>query len=402
MDIVTEKEVNRILVVDALRGFALVSIMLLHNIEMFEVQGAKTFLPLWMVSIDKIVWDTFFFLFGGKSYAIFALLFGLTYYIQTHNQEEQGNDFRFRFLWRMFLLMGFGLINTLFYQGEILVLYAMVGIFLIPFNKMSNKIVFITALILLFQPILWCKLILAINNPSPILIEPSFMPFYMKVGDYLTGDSIFQLMKSNITNGRIASLLWFWENGRVDQSLGLFLMGFLAGRKRIFFNSPKNITLWKKILIISIIVFIPLHILKLNTELISNSKNIINITSSILRLWSNLALMLVLISGFILLFYNKKSQKVLDKLSPIGKMSLTNYILQSVVGACIYYGFGLGMYRYLGATYCLIIGIVLAIAMGLFSNYWMKKYKKGLFENLWHKLTWIGTTKSNLQLEVKK
>ena len=74
-------EIKRLHVVDALRGFAIVSIMLLHNIEHFDFYYSPQGLPAWMTLLDKHIWDTLFFLFGGKSYAIFSLLFGLTFFI---------------------------------------------------------------------------------------------------------------------------------------------------------------------------------------------------------------------------------------------------------------------------------------------------------------------------------
>jgi uncharacterized protein len=140
---------NRLHVVDALRGFAIVSIMLLHNIEHFDFYYLPENLPDWMVALDKGVWDTLFFLFGGKSYAIFALLFGLTYFIQTDNQQKKGKDFRERFAWRLLLLLGFGIINSTFYMGDILFVYALLGFTLIPVTRLSNKTVFTIALILL-------------------------------------------------------------------------------------------------------------------------------------------------------------------------------------------------------------------------------------------------------------
>lgn len=88
---------TRLHVVDALRGLALVSIMLLHNLEHFDVYFLPPNLPLWMVDLDKFIWDSLFFLFAGKSYAICALLFDLTFFIQTDNQNKRGNDFRARF-----------------------------------------------------------------------------------------------------------------------------------------------------------------------------------------------------------------------------------------------------------------------------------------------------------------
>lgn len=58
--------VKRLHVVDALRGFAIVSIMLLHNIEHFDFYFEPTGLPQWMQAVDGVIWDTMFFLFGGK------------------------------------------------------------------------------------------------------------------------------------------------------------------------------------------------------------------------------------------------------------------------------------------------------------------------------------------------
>lgn len=384
---------GRITVVDALRGFALVSIMALHNVETFEVHGMPENIPQWMAGLDSFIWDAVFFLFGGKSYAIFALLFGLTFFIQTHNQEKAGKDFRLRFAWRLVLLFGFGIINTLFYQGEILIFYALIGFLLIPFAKLGNKALFIVALVFLFQPVLWYKAIIAILNPDMQPGMPSFMPYYMKVGEFQRGDSLLLLMKSNLTNGRIASLLWLWEAGRTAQTLGLFLLGYLAGRKRIFFNTPENIKFWKRTLIISAILFIPFIYLKSNPQIFTDSRIVSSSTGSIITMWANLSLMLVFVSGFILLFYNVKCQPILNKLSPIGKMSLSNYIIQSIIGSGIYYGFGLGMYRYAGSTYCLLIGITLAFAQGILSTYWFKKYRRGPLESLWHNLTWLGTDK---------
>ena len=88
---------TRLLVVDALRGFAIVSILLVHNLEHFDYLYFPKQLPQWMKAMDKIVWNTTFFLFSGKSYAIFALLFGLTFFIQSDNQAQKGKDFRGRF-----------------------------------------------------------------------------------------------------------------------------------------------------------------------------------------------------------------------------------------------------------------------------------------------------------------
>lgn len=66
-------------------------------------------------------------------------------------------------------------------------------------------------------------------------------------------------------------------------------------------------------------------------------------------------------------------------------MSLTNYISQSIMGVTIYYGFGLAMYKYAGATASLLIFTVQLI----FSRWWLARHKQGPLEFLWRKGTWI-------------
>ena len=89
----------RIEVVDALRGFAVMAIILLHNIEHFNLYNFPEATTDFMKALDKGVWDTLFFLFSGKAYAIFALLFGFSFFIQFDNQARKGKDFRLRFFW---------------------------------------------------------------------------------------------------------------------------------------------------------------------------------------------------------------------------------------------------------------------------------------------------------------
>ena len=125
---------KRIDILDVLRGFAIVSIMLLHSIEHFDMYYLPETLPTWMKSLDKGIWDSMFFLFGGKSYSIFALLFGVTYAIQLSRQQEKGASFDGRFAWRMLLLLGFGILNSVFFQGDILGIYAVIGLLLIPLS----------------------------------------------------------------------------------------------------------------------------------------------------------------------------------------------------------------------------------------------------------------------------
>ena len=75
---------SRIEVVDALRGFAVMAIILVHNLEHFIFPVYPTDSPNWLNILDQGIFNGIFSLFAGKAYAIFALLFGFTFYIQTN------------------------------------------------------------------------------------------------------------------------------------------------------------------------------------------------------------------------------------------------------------------------------------------------------------------------------
>jgi len=384
----TESTSPRLHVVDALRGFAILSIMLLHNIEHFDFYFSPTNLPAWMPAVDKGIWETLFFLFGGKSYAIFALLFGLTFFIQSNNQEKKGNDFRGRFAWRLLLLLGFGFINSAFYQGDILTIYALIGFTLIPVAKLNNKTVFIIASILMLQPYEWFNVISGLQHPEVKLANPLSWAYFGKMGEYLPGDSIVKTWIGNLTNGKTAVLLWTWEAGRVFQTASLFMLGMLAGRKKLFVTSDMNTRFWVRTLIIATLLFIPLFILKNNISAWITGEAIRRPLETIITSWSNMAFMFMLVSGFVV-GYAKLSGGFLDILTPFGKMSLSNYMMQSILGSMIYYGFGLGLYQYTGSTYCLFIGLALAAFQWFFCTWWLKNHQYGPLEGIWHKLTWI-------------
>ncbi|WP_281299133.1 DUF418 domain-containing protein [Flavobacterium limnophilum] len=380
----------RVEVVDALRGFAIMSIMFLHNIEHFDYYYFPEALPEWMKVMDKIIWEILFFLFGGKSYAIFALLFGFSFYIQNDNQEKKGNDFRLRFLWRLLLLLGFGILNTVFYEGDILVLYAVLGVVLILVCKWNDKAVFITALILMLQPLEWSKYFYMLLHPDYVPMPNLSEHYFGMMGDYLKSNSFMDYAVGNLTIGRWASIFWSWENGRFFQAPALFMFGLLLGRKKLFIASVESNLFWKKALQYAIVFFILSFTFKTFLPELIERKTLMNSLSVIVTSWSNLAFMIVLVSTFILLYRKESVCNLLSKLIPFGKMSLTNYILQSIVGCFIYYRYGLGLVEYTGATYSLLIGIGLFILQLFFCKWWLAKYKQGPLEYIWHKATWIS------------
>ncbi len=114
---------------------------------------------------------------------------------------------------------------------------------------------------------------------------------------------------------------------------------------------------------------------------------------TVFDMWQKLAFTGVLVSSFILLFQNKRFSKAVDSLRFYGKMSLTNYITQSIVGAIIYFQFGLYLAPYCGAAASLLIGCVVFLIQAKLCRWWLSVHRQEPLEYIWHKWTWIGTDK---------
>lgn len=382
----------RIEVVDALRGFAVMAILLVHNLEHFIFPVYPTSLPNWLNVLDQGVFSIVFALFAGKAYAIFALLFGFTFYVQSNNQRRQGKDFGYRFLWRLVLLAGFATVNAAFFPaGDVLLLFVVVGIILFFTRNWSDKAIFLTAAIFLLQPVEWYHYIANLINPLHQLPDLKVGEMYAEVADYTKAGNFWDFIVGNITLGQKASLLWAVNAGRFFQTAGLFLLGFYIGRKQLFVASEKNFCLWIKILIISALTFAPLYALK---ELVMEGDTIVQQSvGTAFDMWQKLAFTLVLVASFVLLYQRKAFSKSVSDLRFYGKMSLTNYVSQSIIGAFIYFPFGLSLAPYCGYTISLLIGILIFLLQVKFCKWWLSRHKQGPLEGIWHKWTWLGTNK---------
>lgn len=386
------KKSPRIEVVDALRGFAVMAILLVHNLEHFIFPVYPTETSGWLKILDQGIFNGVFSLFAGKAYAIFALLFGFTFYVQSNNQKRHGKDFGYRFLWRLVLLVGFATLNAAFFPaGDVLLLFAIVGTVLFFTRNWSDKAVLITSFLFLFQPMEWYHYIAHLLNSAHQLPNLNVGAMYTEVAEYTKNGTFGEFIIGNITLGQMASLFWAISEGRFIQTAGLFLLGYYAGRKQLFVSSESNLRLWVKILIVSALAFAPLYSLK---ELIMTNDALIQKTiGTVFDMWQKLTFTLVLVASFVLLYQNKTFCKKMDSLRFYGRMSLTNYITQSIVGAIIYFPFGLYLAPYCGYTLSLVIGIFLFLLQVQFCKWWLGKHKQGPLEQIWHRWTWIGISK---------
>ena len=169
-------------------------------------------------------------------------------------------------------------------------------------------------------------------------------------------------------------------------------MGLYIGRKELFVTSELHLKFWIKALILAAISFAPLYSLK---ELImqSDSDLVKQTVGTAFDMWQKFAFTIVLVASFVILYQKEKFKNAVTSLRFYGKMSLTNYITQSIAGAIIYFPFGLYLAPYCGYTVSVLIGFVLFLLQVRFCKWWLSGHKQGPLESIWHKWTWMFSNK---------
>ncbi len=389
--------------IDCLRGFAIMGIMLVHSIGHFNFYmfPAPETQAAWLTALDPYVWDTLFFLFAGRAYSIFAILFGFTFFLMVEKQHKAGEDFGYRFLWRMLLLAGFAFINGMFFPGEVLLMYSIIAVVLFAVRHFETRSLLIVSVLLLSQPLEWTRYTYYLFNNDYAALALNTDELWNKLAQGQKGGSLWNLIVNNTLYGHKVSLLWSYEVGRIAQSAGLFVLGYWLGKKQFFYDTPEHTKLWLRTLVTSILLFIPLYWLEKNLgtyfELPLHKATLLVMVD----MYGNLAFTLILLSSFLLLFKTRLFSKMVSGLKYCGRMSLTAYFMQYLLGSFVFYGYGLGLGIETRPTVSLGIGVVLFILQYYLCKFWILKYQQGPLEILWHKLTWVKSPTSLIQITEK-
>ncbi len=389
---------KRIQTVDALRGFAIIGILLLHSIEHFNfyVYPDAAQQSVEMASMNNNIWNTMFFIFGSKAYGIFALLFGFTFHLQYSKQASKGIDFGSRFLWRMVLLFGFGWINSILFPGEILLIYAILSPSLFFIRKLSNKAVLIFSIIFLLQPLEVYYAVRTYIDSTYIVPVINTANLWNNVVGYIHDGSVINMVKYSYS-GAISTFVWSLQTGRILQTIGLFALGLYLGRINIFEHTKQNLQKFMLILIPSLIMFSLVLVVHYSLE--SEQGPFIYRARVLTEVWKNLFQILSMVSLFVILSYTKIFKIITKPLNSYGRMSLSNYIMQSLAGGLLFYPYGLGLAYKLNIFYSLLLGLVLVMLFIVLCNIWFKIFKQGPLEKLWHTLTWLNIPSLNKSLK---
>lgn len=360
---------SRIKMVDALRGFALLGLFLVHCLERFELY--------WLAPAPDPWFDWVMALFAGKSFAIFALLFGFGFATIMANERGRGGDFTWRFAWRLVLLLAFGTAHVFFYRGDILQVLAITGLLLIPFDRIrSDRLLLVLAALAFLQLPLWLRWWAAGHGAEWAVAAP----LYFSWGDLqtLAEGSAIAVALDNLGPGSVGKWSFYLETGRVTEIAGLFLAGMVLHRRRLFLDAAQHRGTWLAIAAASAVLWGLANAAPaaFGTEAQRQSAD------WLLAQARNLPAMAFQVAVFVLL-WQSPVRRLLATLAPAGRMTLTLYIGQSILGVLLFYGYGLDLWDKVSNAEAVLWGIAAFAVQMAMAAWWFRRFRYGPLEWLW-------------------
>lgn len=345
---------ERLTILDSLRGFAIFGILVV-NIIAFSLPKHD----LNLISFQSSAWYNVFanwlstHFFEGKFYILFSFLFGIGFSVQLSSiQKKNGNLWAF-YPRRLLILFLIGIIHSLLWWGDVLRLYAILGFGLLLLKDFSIKSLLILS-----------ALFLGLS---------AIIPLFPNVFGEFASPNSDDVFKS----------LWFAFLHMAPTAFALFLLGRVVGKIGFFYQLEHKKSLILKMMAISAIVYLSLKaVLFLFIEPYSQFE-------TLPKTISDMAFTTIYIGILCLLSINDKARYYLTPLSNVGKMALTNYVMQTLFCVVFFKLTGLAGQLQMGAL--LLISIIIFAIQMAYSHWWLKYFHYGILEWLWRSMTYGKT-----------
>jgi uncharacterized protein len=369
---------ERIHAIDIVRGFALLGIFIVNMPAFFspilyidQQKAAETMLDRSIVIFIDIFAQANF-------YTLFSFLFGfgtIMFYERVLQKELKPKPYLLR---RFSFLLVLGLIHMMFiWHGDILISYSIVAAILLFFLKVQAKNLLLIVAGVIFIPYILVGILVALSGGGGSVPEkPAHVQEMQDI--YQSGTYV------EITMQRIAD--WLHVHGGIGMVfiiltlLPMFLLGAYFAKEKIFHHVSENKRKLKRIAIVSLSLGLLIKLLPYMTE---------NPFLSMLQDGVGGPLMAIgYATTIVLLVEANIGILLLAPLRYVGRMSLSNYLLQSIICTFIFYSYGLGLYGEISYKTGFVLTFLIFIGQIFFSRWWLVHYQYGPFEWLWRIVTY--------------
>ena len=390
---------ERIEILDVLRGFAICGI-LIGNMQWLAGYGMTPHVLIegWPIG-ERITQFLIHFLVDGKFYSIFSFLFGFGFALQIARAADRGDVNARLFKRRLFWLLIIGLLHAyLLWAGDILSIYAVTGFLLLLFRKKSDHALVKWAIWLLLLPIpvylLLYVLFVSFAPPMP----PEFtetdpvraLAFWQSMVGQVSEAGFVEILTGynlQLIVGRYIGLI---VEMRFAKLLAMFLLGYYAYRRGLFQAPASNGPLFRRVLRYGLFFGVIGNamlagVMWFEPPFPPSALGILGVVGYAIGV---APLALAMIAGITLMWQRETWRRVLAFLAPVGRMALTNYLLQTVIAVLLFYGYGLGWYGKVSPISATVIALAVFAFQVVFSTVWLRFFQYGPMEWIWRQLTY--------------
>ncbi|MEH7235536.1 DUF418 domain-containing protein [Bacillus sp. JJ1562] len=374
---------ERIHSIDVIRGLAIFGIFFVNMPSFFSPVLYLNPQDWWSGELNQWTYRIVDIFAQASFYTLFSFLFGFGMILFKERAVAKGYSFYPLITRRLIVLLVFGCIHAfLVWHGDILITYAVVGAILLLFLKSKPLTLLIWALVLIFVPNLFLGglMFLAVMfDPglSAVMFNEQLAQKSAEI--YATGGFW------EITIQRFQD--WYYVNNAasifalVVTLLPMFLLGAFIAKKKWFEGRDENIKKVKILWLISLVIGVPMKLLPYYT-----SKNAA--TEYLQDTIGGPGTAVLYATSVVLLMRLPVWKKLLSPLAFVGRLSLSNYLFQSIVCTLLFYGYGFGLYGRVELYTGFLLTIAIFIVQIVLSYLWLKKYRFGPFEWIWRTLTY--------------
>ena len=370
---------ERIQIIDVLRGWAIFGILVVNMLLDFSGYAAAP--EEWMGPLDQAVVTLTRTLFRLKFVSLFSILFGLGFFLQMTGAESRGIKFVPFYMRRLIILLLFGVLHALLFPGasfEVLHQYALMGALLPVFRFRSNRSILLAAVALMVLPFAVQAVAMRGSQSEPATSEvtqdtsteaangeaTSTWPPRPDVRLYTEG-SLGEIVAHHarlLLRHRTSVIGYLW----MLQLLSLFLLGLFVARRRILEDVPAHLPFVRRLVWWGL--FLGLGLTAASVPLSSTGSPWLGLLGGLSFMIGGPCLTAFYAGAIVLLAQRTVWKKLLASLAAVGRMALTNYLLQTLICTSIFFGYGLGLYGTVGPALGLALTIAIYAFQVLFSH----------------------------------
>ncbi|GBG05628.1 membrane protein [Paenibacillus agaridevorans] len=372
---ITVKEAaGRLRLLDILRGFAVLG-TLGTNIWLFAHLGDVNYMftftnTEWWSSIQDFVRVFILFLVNGKLLGLLTIMFGVGLEMKYRQALRKGHAWPGMYIWTSLILLAEGFIHfTLVMEYDILMSYGITAILAAFIVKNGDKAINLAM-----------KIVGGLHGTVMLLILFYFVTLAFSGAHFSMGDmkeTVLLYREGNWQEqaaNRLANFLPLRSEAIlvIPMNLFLFLLGIRLMRSGVFAMDERGRRHRRKLLRIGLYAGIPLNLL-------------IFVPGGYFDLpirYLFAPLMSLAYLGLIAKLYEMYSQWWLwSKFEAVGKMSLSCYVMQNVMSAVIFYGWGFGLGGKVNSAAIAGLWIAVSCIQILFATLWLKRFRLGPMES---------------------